>query len=328
MRFKREMKLRSASGRGNAHRQPWRTTVGAALATIVVLATTAACGGDTTPATGAAKATATAAAPRTVPAHASRAAFRRLERRFGARLGVYAVDTRAGRDVAYRADARFPYASTFKVLAAGAVLREYGLDRMDREVPITRLDNAYSPVTALRVGTSMPLRALCAAAVRYSDNTAANLLLDHLGGPKGLDAILEELGDDVTRMERREPQLNDWEPGGTRDTSTPRALVHDLRAFVLGDALPARERRQLTEWLRTNTTGAGLIRAGVPDGWAVGDKTGTGATYGARNDIAVVWPPDRAPIVIAIMSNRPERDAEHDDELIARAASAAVAALP
>ena len=182
-------------------------------------------------------------------------------------------------------------------------------------------------MTERRVGTSMTLRALCSAAVRYSDNTAANLLLDHLGGPKGLDAILEELGDDVTRMERREPELNDWAPGSTRDTSTPRALAHDLRAFVLGDVLEAPERAQLTKWLRTNTTGSGLIRAGVPDGWTVGDKTGTGATYGARNDIAVVWPAERAPIVIAIMSNRPDPDAEHDDDLIARAASATVTAL-
>ena len=168
--------------------------------------------------------------------------------------------------------------------------------------------NAFSPVTEQRVGTSMTLKALCSAAVRYSDNTAANLLLDELGGPKGLDAILEELGDDVTRMERREPELNDWAPGDTRDTSTPRALARDLRAFVLGDVLEAPERAQLTRWLRTNTTGDALIRAGVPDGWKVGDKTGTGATYGARNDIAVVWPPDRAPIVIAIMSNRAEPD--------------------
>ena len=185
-------------------------------------------------------------------------------------------------------------------------------------MPITRLDDAYSPITERRLGTSMTLAALASAAVRYSDNTAANLLLDRLGGPKGLDAILEELGDDVTRMERREPELNEWAPGATRDTSTPRALARDLRAFVLGDVLEAPERRQLTRWLRTNTTGDALIRAGVPDGWTVGDKTGTGSTYGTRNDIAVLWPPERAPIVIAIMTNRHEPDAEHDDRLLAR----------
>lgn len=292
-----------------------------ATAVLAVLAM-AACGGGST------RAARDPAPPAATPARSSPAAeLRRLERRFDARVGIHAVDTGSGRELAYNAGERFPYASAFKALAAGAVLREYGLGGLDRTVPITRLDDAYSPVTERRVGTRMTLRALCSAAVRYSDNTAANLLLDRLGGPKGLDAILERLGDDVTRMERREPELNDWAPGEVRDTSTPRALARDLRAFVLGDALRAPERAQLTRWLRTNTTGAALIRAGVPDGWAVGDKTGTGAGYGARNDIAVVWPPDRAPIVIAIMTNRPEPDARHDDRLIARAASAVIAAL-
>jgi beta-lactamase class A len=230
--------------------------------------------------------------------------------------------------VAHHADDRFAYASTFKALAAGAVLRAYPPGDLDTVVTYSRDDLiAHSPVTVEHVSTGMSLRALCEAAVRHSDNTAANLLLDELGGPEGLDAILEELGDDVTRMERREPELNDWAPGDERDTTTPRALARDLRAFVLGDVLPAPERAQLTRWLRTNTTGAGLIRAGVPAGWVVGDKTGTGAAYGARNDIAVVWPPDRPPIVVAIMSNRRGPDDVADDRLIARAAAAVVAGL-
>jgi beta-lactamase class A len=285
-------------------------TLRAACAALAVLAAAPGCGG--------------APAPAAPPVEAQ---LRGLERRFDARLGVYAVDTGSGREVAYRAGERFPYASTFKALAAGAMLRTYGLDAMDRAVPISRLEPAHSPVTERRLGTSMTLRELCSAAVRFSDNTAANLLLDHLGGPKGLDAILERLGDDVTRMERREPELNDWAPGSARDTSTPRALARDLRALVLADALRPRERAQLARWLRANTTGAALIRAGVPEGWVVGDKTGTGATYGARNDIAVVWRPDAAPLVVAIMSNRRAAGAEHDDALVARAAREVAAAL-
>ncbi len=304
----------------------------AALATVALLVTLSACGGGSPSATTTGETTATAP-PRTTtatpPARSPVAPdLRRLERRFDARLGVYAVDTGSGREIAYRAGERFPFASTFKALAAGAMLRTYGMEGMDRKVPITRLVDAYSPITEERVGTSMSLRALCSAAVRYSDNTAANLLLDRLGGPKGLDAMLaDELGDDVTRMERREPELNDWAPGATRDTSTPRALAGDLRAFVLGDVLPDAERAQLAAWLRRNTTGAGLIRAGVPDGWVVGDKTGTGGTFGTRNDIAVVWPPGAAPIVMAIMSNRRSADAEPDDALLARAAALVAARL-
>jgi beta-lactamase class A len=295
---------------------------------LTLLAATSACGGNPPAPTATPTVTALERTPTATPAPPSPApAFRRLARRFDARLGVYAVDTGTGREVTYNADERFPFASTFKALAAAAILQKYGVGRLDETVPITRLVNAYSPVTAQRVGTGMTLRALCSAAVRYSDNTAANLLLDRLGGPKGLESTLEEIGDDVTRMVRPEPGLNFWEPGATRDTSTPRALAEDLRAFVLGDVLRAPERATLSAWLRNNTTGAALIRAGVPDGWKVGDKTGTGATYGARNDIAVLWPPDAAPIVIAIMSNRSEREAEHDDRLIARAAAAALDVL-
>ncbi|MFJ1647371.1 class A beta-lactamase [Streptomyces sp. NPDC088258] len=249
-------------------------------------------------------------------------AFKGLESKFDARLGVYAIDTATGEEVAYNDGERFAYASTFKALQAGAVLRKHGTGGLDKVVRYAESDLvANSPVTEKHVATGMNLRELCDAAVRFSDNTAANLLFDQIGGPKGLNAVLKKMGDDVTRMERREPELNDWTPGDTRDTSTPKALAADLRAFVLGDALGAGERAQLTKWLRTNTTGDELIRAGMPEGWVVGDKTGAGGTYGTRNDIAVVWPTDGAPLVMAILSNRTEKDAEYDNKLIAEAAA-------
>ncbi|MEV6418259.1 class A beta-lactamase [Streptomyces sp. NPDC051662] len=249
-------------------------------------------------------------------------ALHELERKFDARLGVYAIDTGTGREVAYNDGERFPFASTVKALAAGAVLKKYSLSGMDRVITYSKDDLvANSPVTEKHVETGMSLKELCDAAVRYSDNTAANLLFDELDGPKGLQGVLRDIGDDVTRMDRIEPDLSRWVPGDTRDTTTPRALAEDLRAFVLDHVLDKAERAQLTQWLRTNTTGDALIRAGVPKGWVVGDKTGTGSYHGARNDIAVVWPPDSAPIVMAIMSNRAAKDAEHDDKLIAEAAS-------
>lgn len=251
-----------------------------------------------------------------------------LERKFDARLGVYAVDTGTGREVTHNADERFAYNSTFKALAAGAVLDKYSMSGLDRKITYSKDDLvANSPVTEKHVETGMTLGELCDAAVRYSDNTAANLLFDQLGGPKGLDAALEKMGDDETRMVRREPELSTWVPGEKRDTSTPRALAEDLRAFVLGDALGKGERAQLTKWLKTNTTGDKTIKAGVPENWVVGDKTGTGKYYGARNDIAVVWPADGAPIVMSILSNRGKKDAEPSDKLIAEAASVTAASL-
>lgn len=254
-------------------------------------------------------------------------AFGELERKFDARLGVYALDTGSGRTVTHRPDERFAYASTCKALLAGAVLDKNSLRQMDRLVRYGRdVLISNSPVTERHVDTGMTLRELCDAAVRYSDNAAANLLFRELGGPRGLQDALRALGDDVTRCDRYEVALSDAVPGDLRDTSTPRALADDLRAYVLGTTLPADKRAVLTDWLKRNTTGDHTIRAGTPDGWQVGDKTGSGG-YGTRNDIGVVWPPGAAPITLAVLSDRDTKDAERADALIARAAEVAFDAL-
>ncbi|MGW2089545.1 class A beta-lactamase [Streptomyces sp. NPDC001880] len=301
-----------------------RVTV-CALATLALVPLTACSGEDSRPSSPSSPVASSPHAGATGPAKGAKpftGRFKELERKFDARLGVYAIDTGTGREVTHNDGERFAYASTFKALAAGAVLRKYSVDGLDELIRYSRDDLvSNSPVSEKHVGTGMSLGALCDAAIRFSDNTAANLLLDRLGGPRGLDAVLAGIGDDVTRMEHREPQLNQWSPGATSDTSTPRALAGDLRAFVLGDVLGKGERAQLTKWLRTNATGDELIRAGMPKEWVIGDKTGAGGTYGTRNDIAVVWPPDSAPIVVAILSNRSEEDAGYDNELIAQAAS-------
>ncbi|MDI5968872.1 class A beta-lactamase [Streptomyces sp. SL13] len=250
-----------------------------------------------------------------------------LERRFHARLGVYAIDTGTGRTVTYRADERFAHCSTFKVLAAGLLLKRSTDAQLDRVVTYHRSDlQSYAPITSRHVGTGMRLRDLVDASLRYSDNTAANLILEQLGGPWKVQAALRGLGDATTDVDRTEPALNDATPGDTRDTSTPRALATDLRRFVLGNVLPGARRTMLESWLARNTTGGPYIRAGVPAGWKVEDKTGNG-DYGTRNDIAVVRPPHGSPIVIAVLSDRGVKNATSDDALIADATKAAVAAL-
>ena len=255
------------------------------------------------------------------------AEFEALEAAFDARLGVYAIDTATGREVAFRADERFAYASTFKALAAAAVLQKNTMSEMEEVVTFSSGDLiTYSPVTETRVDGGMTLLEIADAAVRFSDNTAGNLLLDELGGPGGFDAALAAIGDDTTRAERWEAGLNDAVPGDPRDTTSPRAFATDLEEFALGDAMSGEKQAVLIEMLKTNTTGATLIRAGVPADWVVGDKTGSGG-YGVRNDIAIVWPPGADPIVLAIMSTRDSPDASRDDALIAQAAAAVVAAL-
>jgi beta-lactamase class A len=254
--------------------------------------------------------------------------FGRLETQFDARLGVYAVDTGSGQVIEHRADDRFPFCSTFKALAAGALLARIEPADLDRELAYTSADIvANSPIAEQHLNEgSMSIRETIDAAVRYSDNTAANLMFVELGGPAGLEQDMRAIGDQVTEMERIETDLSEGVPGDIRDTSTPRAMAANLAKYVLGDVLPTDDRALLTDLLRRNTTGDAVIRAGVPADWVVGDKTGTGG-YGVRNDIAVLWPPNRAPIVLAVLTSRDKKDAEHDDKLIAEAAKTVVTAL-
>lgn len=250
-----------------------------------------------------------------------------LETELGVRIGVYALDTGTGRTAEYRADERFAYASTFKVLAAGAVLADSEPSALTEVVPYdASMLTDYSPVTEAHVGEGLPLSGLLRAAVQESDNTAANLLLARLGGPEGFGAALAELGDDISRPMRTEPELNEWAPDDMRDTSTPRALATDLQAYVLGDALDATDRELLVGWMEASQTGATLVRAGVPEGWIVADKSGQ-ASYGTRNDLAVVWPPDRDPIVLAVLTSHDDPDAEPDDAAVARAAEVVAGVL-
>ncbi|MFI1864713.1 class A beta-lactamase [Streptomyces jumonjinensis] len=250
-----------------------------------------------------------------------------LERKHGARLGVYALATGTGATVAYRADERFAFCSTFKTLAVAAVLHRNPLSRLSERVTFTQADvNSISPITRDHIGTGMTIRQLCDAAIRHSDGTAGNLLMRDIGGPARLTAYLRGLGDTVSRMDHYEPELNRVPPRDPRDTTTPRAIGGDYRRLVLDDALSADKRALLKDWLERNTTGDKRIRAGVPRAWTVADKTGT-SRYGRANDIAVVWPPGQAPLVVAIMSDRPGQDTPPKETLIAEATARIVSAL-
>lgn len=247
-----------------------------------------------------------------------------LEKKFDARLGVYAAGVGT---IEHRADERFAFCSTFKGLAAAAVLHRNPMTHLDTVVTYTEADlMKSSTITRQHVQTGMKLRDLCDAAVRHSDGTAGNLLLRALGGPAELTRYLRELGDNETRMDRVEPDITSATPGDPRDTATPRSLGTDYQRLVLGDALEPAKRDFLKDLLERSVTGAKRIRAGVPQGSKVASKTGTGS-YGTANDIAVVWPPGREPILIAIMSSRSSADAKYDEALIAEATAYVVKTL-
>jgi beta-lactamase class A len=243
-----------------------------------------------------------------------------LERRHGGRLGVSILDTGSGKRVGHRADERFPMCSTFKFLAAAQVLArvDRGEERLDRRIVYAKDDLvAYSPVTEKHVGEpGMSLAELCHATITLSDNTAGNLLLASFGGPAGLTAFARSLGDGVTRLDRWETELNEAVPGDPRDTTSPAAMLDDMRSLLLGEALSPASRKQLADWLVATTTGDQRIRGGLPKGWRAGDKTGTSGK-GETNDIAIVWPPGRAPLLVTAYHAESKAPQETNNSVIA-----------
>lgn len=228
-------------------------------------------------------------------------AWAAIEPASGGRLGI-AVMQADGRLEGYRLDERFPLCSTFKWLAAAHVLHrvERGLDRLDRRVPFgADVLLPHSPVTSRHVGDGMTLGELCHATITTSDNAAGNLLLASFGGPEGLTRYARSLGDEVTRLDRWETELNEARPGDPRDTTTPRAMARLLHAHLLGNALSPSSRSQLARWLEATETNGECLRANLPAGWRMGSKTGGGGR-GSTNDVGIFWPPGRPPIPVAV----------------------------
>ena len=236
------------------------------------------------------------------PATSPEASLEGLEHRLHGRIGVAAVDTGTGHRLEYRAQTRFAMCSTFKVLLVGKVLArvDQGECRLDQPLAFGPGDLlAWAPVTRRRVGEgSMPVADLCAAALETSDNTAANLLIRASGGPPAVTAFARTLGDPTTRLDRLEPALNEALPGDPRDTTTPEAMLGTLRALLLGPALQPASRARLEAWMRACTTGRDALRVALPADWVAGDKTGSGGR-GTTNDLAILRPPGRAPILVA-----------------------------
>jgi beta-lactamase class A len=246
--------------------------------------------------------------------------MKQLEAKSGGRLGIAVLDTKDGSIIQHRGDERFPMCSTFKLLASAAVLKGSGDDlaALQRRVHFEKSDLVtYSPETEKHAGgEGMSLAEVCEAAITLSDNTAANLMLKGIGGPEGLTAFARSLGDQVTRLDRTEPELNEAVPGDPRDTTSPNAMAATVRKLLLGDALNAAARDQLARWLVANKTGDARLRAGLPRAWRVGDKTGTGG-LGTNNDVAIVWPANRPPLIIGCYLTGSTLEMAGQNEIIA-----------
>lgn len=252
-----------------------------------------------------------------------------LETESGGRLGVFAINTADGTQLSHRSNERFPVCSTFKAVAAAAILERNmrESDLLQQRIKYTQVELVtYSPITEKYLGGGMTVAELCAAAIQYSDNTAGNMLIKILGGPPAVTAFARSIGDNEFRLDRWETELNTAIPGDARDTTTQAAMAATVQKLVLGDTLAPPQRDQLQAWLRGNTTGATRIRAGVPAGWVVGDKTG-GGDYGANNDVGVLWPPGKPPIALALYMTQREKDAKPKNEVLAEATRVVVGAL-
>jgi beta-lactamase class A len=257
-------------------------------------------------------------------------AARQAEARLGARVGLAVHDTGSGKRWRYKADERFPMASTFKVLACAALLArvDAGQEEISRRVPITKDDLVpHAPVTEGKVGSDMSLGELCEATMGVSDNPAANKILDAIGGPPAVTRFMRSLGDGTTRLDRRETALNEGAPGDPRDTTSPSAMAASLEKLALGDALSAPSRAQLTQWHVGNEVGGPLLRAGLPTNWRVGDRTGVGG-HGTRGVVAVIWPPGRAPVVAVVYITGTKASMDERNAAIAGIGRAIAEALP
>lgn len=226
-----------------------------------------------------------------------------LEHKSGGRLGVYVLDSRSKQEFRYRADERFAMCSVFKWLLAAAVLGrvDAGEESLKRLMRFKKSDlMEYSPVTRrFAGGRGISVAHMCRAAITDSDNTAANLLLDTLKGPAGFNAFLRSKGDATTRLDRKEPDLNEARPGDVRDTTTPKAMGDNLRRFLIGNGLTASSRKQLTDWMLATRTSGERLRSGLKSDWRLADKTGTGAN-GTANDVGVYWTPSEQPVFVCV----------------------------
>ena len=228
------------------------------------------------------------------------AAFAALEKKSGGRLGVAVLNTATNQTAQYKADERFPFCSSFKFLLVAAVLHRIDTQKDDprRQVDIPKQILGSSPITQSHAGTSMTIGALINSILVRSDNTAANVLLDTVGGPAALTAYVRTLGDQVFRLDRTETALNESKPGDPRDTTSPAAMLADLKTLLLGNALTPDSRNTLTQGMQDCVTGLARIRAGIPKTWRVADRNGANGENTTAN-IAAIWPTNKPPVLIA-----------------------------
>ena len=214
---------------------------------------------------------------------------------------------------------RVPLMSTFKTLACAKLLSDEAKGKLTLDHPVTVEKSSlvtWSPVLEKRVGQAITLAQACAATMQMSDNSAANIILKQTGGPQALTRFLSDLGDNTTRLDRFETELNEARPGDPRDTTTPNAITATLDTLLFGKALSPGAQKQLTQWMKDNKVADNLLRSELPAGWQIADRSGAGG-YGSRGITAIVWPVKRAPIIVSIYITQTDASFEQRNKAIA-----------
>ncbi|HLR18370.1 MAG TPA: class A beta-lactamase [Staphylococcus sp.] len=246
-----------------------------------------------------------------------------LEKKYNANIGVYALDTKTGKEIKYNANKRFAYASTFKAISSAMLLEKTPYDELDKKVHISKKDIVtYSPVLEKYVGKTLTLKQLIESTMLYSDNAANNIIIEELGGYEKVNERLEELGDKKTYPSRYEPELNYFSPNDKRDTSTPAAYGETLNKLIVNGKLDKKKKEFLIELMFNNKSGDTLIKDGAPKEFKVADKSGQAITYASRNDIAFVYKKGQSkPIILVIFTNKNDKNAKPNDKLISEIAN-------
>lgn len=245
--------------------------------------------------------------------------LQQLERKFNRKLGIYAIDTSSNKVIAHRANERFPFQSTLKFIGAAALLHQdtkQGL--INKKVIIKQKDIVpWAPISSKFLNKKASLETLAMAAVSFSDNTAINIIVRQLGGLNAINAFARKTANKSFQLNHDEPNLNS-DPSKKFDTATPKDMALSVQNILLGNVLKQQQRMLLLDWMKNNTTGYKRIRAGVPLGWLVADKTGSGR-YGIANDVGIIWSPADKPIVLAIFSKNNNANDLACDQVVAAA---------
>ncbi|MBS9920589.1 CARB family carbenicillin-hydrolyzing class A beta-lactamase [Vibrio alginolyticus] len=243
-----------------------------------------------------------------------------LEQQTSSRIGVSVWDTQADERWDYRGDERFPLMSTFKTLACAKMLSDMDSGKLSKNAT-AKVDErsivVWSPVMDKLAGQNTRIEHACEAAMLMSDNTAANLVLNEIGGPKAVTMFLRTIGDKATRLDRIEPRLNEATPGDSRDTTTPNAILNTLRTLVEGETLSYESRVQLKIWMQDNKVSDSLMRSVLPTGWSIADRSGAGG-HGSRGINAIIWKENHRPVYISIYVTETELSLQTRDQLVAQ----------